>query len=216
MFFSQKNLMRWWHHFMIEKGFLLCLLGLLLGRAVILSTLSPFALAFIVSVWYLRRDKVVALICFSLIGACTYSIMHGVYLVLAIATMLLLNIIFFHVKHIEKLLPLIALISTFLPRLCLYAWEGPLTYVQWMLALVEGVLAAVLLLIFMQSLPLLSPKRYKPTLKNEEIVCLIILLASVLTGLTGIEWYGAQFEQILARYLVLLLALIGGALSVRR
>ncbi|PWU67818.1 stage II sporulation protein E [Gracilibacillus dipsosauri] len=211
MFFSQKNLMRWWHHFMIEKGFLLCLLGLLLGRAVILSTLSPFALAFIVSVWYLRRDKVVALICFSLIGACTYSIMHGVYLVLAIATMLLLNIIFFHVKHIEKLLPLIALISTFLPRLCLYAWEGPLTYVQWMLALVEGVLAAVLLLIFMQSLPLLSPKRYKPTLKNEEIVCLIILLASVLTGLTGIEWYGAQFEQILARYLVLLLALIGGA-----
>ncbi|WP_347836543.1 hypothetical protein [Gracilibacillus sp. JCM 18860] len=81
---------------MIEKGFLLCLLGLLLGRAVILSTLSPpFALAFIVSVWYLRRDKVVALICFSLIGACTYSIMHGVYLVLAIATMLLLNIIFF-------------------------------------------------------------------------------------------------------------------------
>ncbi|KAB8126449.1 stage II sporulation protein E, partial [Gracilibacillus oryzae] len=123
----------------------------------------------------------------------------------------LLNLIVIHVKKQERLLPIVAFISTFLPRLCLYAWEGQLTYMEWTLSAVEGVLAAVLLLIFMQSLPLLSPKRYKPTLKNEEIVCFIILLASVLTGFIGLEFYGAHFEQVFARYLVLLLALIGGA-----
>ncbi|MFC4389323.1 stage II sporulation protein E [Gracilibacillus marinus] len=208
---SERNWMKWWQYFMIERGFMLALLGFLLGRAVILSTLSPFAIAFIVSVWFLRRDKLFSLIIFSIIGACTYSIMHGVYLVLSIAVMYFLHIIVSYIHNKERVLPFVAFISSFLPRLSIYAWEDNLTYVQWALAFVEGVLAFVLLLIFMQSLPLLSPKRYKPTLKNEEIVCFIILLASVLTGFIGLTIYGAQLEQVLARYLVLLLALIGGA-----
>src|SRR5690625_6236157 len=62
----------------------------------------------------------------------------------------------------------------------------------------------------MQSIPLLAPKKYKPTLKNEEIVCMIILIASILTGAIGWEIYGAAMEQVLSRYFVLLLALVGG------
>ncbi|MFC4403589.1 stage II sporulation protein E [Gracilibacillus xinjiangensis] len=211
LMFGQRNWIKWWHYLMVEKGFMLSILGFLLGRAVILSTLSPFGIAFIVAVWYLRRDKLLSLIIFSLIGAFSHSIIQGIYLLLSIALMSFVNLIVIHLKNQERVLPVVAFISTFLPRLCLYAWEGQLTYMQWTLALVEGVLALVLLLIFMQSLPLLSPKRYKPTLKNEEIVCFIILLASVLTGFIGIEIYEAHVEQVLARYLVLLLGLIGGA-----
>src|SRR5690625_6656756 len=77
-----------------------------------------------------------------------------------------------------------------------------------MLLAVEVVLCIFLVLIFIQSIPLLSPKRYKPTLKNEEIVCMIILIASILTGTIGWEIYGASMEQIFSRYFVLLLAFV--------
>src|SRR5699024_5037985 len=53
--------------------------------------------------------------------------------------------------------------------------------------------------------------KYTPTLKNEEIVCMIILIASILTGTIGWEIYGIAIEQVLSRYLVLLLAFVGGA-----
>ncbi len=72
-------------------------------------------------------------------------------------------------------------------------------------------MGAVLVLIFMQSIPLLSPQRYKPALKNEEIVCMIILIASILTGTIGWEVYNASIEQIFSRYFVLLLSFVGGA-----
>src|SRR5690625_6375066 len=82
---------------------------------------------------------------------------------------------------------------------------GVLSPYDWMLLLVEGILGSVLVLIFMQSIPLLSPGRYKPALKNEEIVCIIILIASILTGTIGWEFYNIGVEQVFSRYFVLLL-----------
>src|SRR5699024_7400868 len=63
----------------------------------------------------------------------------------------------------------------------------------------------------MQSIPLLSQQHYKPKLKNEELICLIILFSSILTGFIGWELYGVAFEHIFSRYIVLLLAFVGGA-----
>ncbi|MDX8047717.1 stage II sporulation protein E [Gracilibacillus sp. S3-1-1] len=196
---------------MFEKGLLIWVIGFLLGRAVILSTLSPFVLAFIAAVWFLRRDKVFPLITFSLLGALTYGFEHSFYLFLSISAFVVLSFFLYQTKSVEKFLPFLVFVAASVPRISIYAMTTKLTYLEWVIALVEGVLAAVLLLIFMQSIPLLSPKRYKPLLKNEEIVCFIILLASVLTGVIGVELYQAQLEQVFARYLVLLLALVGGA-----
>jgi stage II sporulation protein E len=63
----------------------------------------------------------------------------------------------------------------------------------------------------MQSVPLIAPKRYKPSLKNEEIVCMIILIASILTGMIGWQIYDASIEQVFSRYFVLVLAFVAGA-----
>src|SRR5699024_9902492 len=54
-------------------------------------------------------------------------------------------------------------------------------------------------------------KRYQPALKSEELVCIIILIASILTGLIGWQIYGVQFEHVFSRYIVLTLAFVGGA-----
>lgn len=196
---------------MLEKGWLFFIVGFLLGRAIILSVVSPFAVAFLATVWFVHRDKSARVMLAVLAGALTYSMTHGVFIALAMLVFIFMAGLFKNTKNLQLTIPLLVFISTVTPRLFLYSITDKLTSYEWMLLAVEGILGSVLVLIFMQSIPLLSPKRYKPTLKNEEIVCMIILIASILTGTIGWEVYGASVEQVLSRYFVLLLSFVGGA-----
>ncbi|MFC4558567.1 stage II sporulation protein E [Virgibacillus kekensis] len=196
---------------LFERRWLFYIVGFLLGRAVILSVVSPFAVAFLATIWVIHRDKAPKVMIAVLAGALSVSLYHGGFISLAMVLFVLLAGIFKNRKHQQVLIPIFAFFSTVAPRLFVYSLTDTLSSYEWMLLLVEGVLGSVLVLIFMQSIPLLSPKRYNPALKNEEIVCMIILLASILTGTIGWEWYGASVEQVLSRYFVLLLAFIGGA-----
>ena len=195
----------------IDRGLLLVLVGFLLGRAIILSAVSPFAIAFLASVWLMHRRRTLHALLAIAFGAVTYSLEHTLFILLATLVFLLLIAVFKQFKKEKAVLPYVVGIATFFPRVFLYSLEDPITSYEWLLLAVESVLGAVLVLIFMQSIPLLSPKRYKPTLKNEEVVCMIILIASILTGTIGWEIYGAAVEQIFARYFVLVFAFVGGA-----
>jgi len=196
---------------LIEKGLLYSFIGLLLGRAIILSVVSPFAVAFLATIWVVHRKHSVKVMIAVFAGAATHSGKHAVFTLLGMIVFLFLANLFRKVKRDQIAIPIFAFAATTLPRLFLYTMSDKLAVYEWMLLLVEGVLSAVLVLIFMQSLPLLSPNKYKPVLKNEEIVCMIILLASVLTGTIGWEFQGAQVEHVLSRYFVLLLSFVGGA-----
>ncbi|SFB31848.1 stage II sporulation protein E [Lentibacillus halodurans] len=196
---------------LFDKGWLFFLVGFLLGRAVILSVVSPFAIAFLAAVWLIHREKAVKVMLAVLAGALSFSLTHGIFIALAMISFVILGGIFKHVQKQQVLIPLFVFFSTVAPRLFIYSIWGQLSSYEWMLILVEGVLGTVLVLIFMQSIPLLSPKRFKPGLKNEEIVCMIILIASILTGTIGWEVYNASVEQVFSRYFVLLLAFVGGA-----
>ncbi|RDW16865.1 stage II sporulation protein E [Oceanobacillus chungangensis] len=196
---------------LIDKGVLYFLVGFLLGRAVILSVVSPFAVAFIATMWFIHREKSAKSMIAVLLGALSYSLTHSIFILLALIIFVFLGALFKNKKNQQIIIPVLVFLSTAIPRIFLYSLNDQLTSYEWMLLIVEGVLGAVLVLIFMQSIPLLSPKRYKPALKNEEIVCMIILIASILTGMIGWEVYGASVEQIFSRYFVLLFAFVGGA-----
>jgi len=196
---------------MLERGWLFYIVGFLLGRAIILSVVSPFAVAFLATMWFVHREKSAKVMLAVLAGALSYSMTHGVFILLAMFVFIFLAAMFKNAKNVQIKIPFIVFISTAAPRLFLYSISDKLTSYEWLLLAVEGVLGCVLVLIFMQSIPLISPKRYKPTLKNEEIVCMIILIASILTGTIGWEIYGASLEQIFSRYFVLILSFVGGA-----
>ncbi|WP_085993729.1 stage II sporulation protein E [Oceanobacillus senegalensis] len=196
---------------LLEKGLLFFIVGFLLGRAVILSDVSPFAVAFIATIWFVDRTKTFYTMISVLIGALTFSITHSVFAVIAMTVFIFLAALFKNKKNQQILIPMFVFLSTAVTRVFIYSLNSQISSYEWMLLAVEGVLGTVLVLIFMQSIPLLSPKRYKPTLKNEEIVCMIILIASILTGTIGWEIYGASIEQIFSRYFVLLFAFVGGA-----
>ncbi|MFD1849249.1 stage II sporulation protein E [Oceanobacillus bengalensis] len=194
-----------------EKGLLFFLVGFLLGRAIILSEVSPFSVAFIATIWFMHKEKTFNTMLAILLGALSYSLTHSIFIFIAMIVFIFMAALFKNKSNQQILIPLFVFLSTSLSRIFLYSLNNQLTSYEWMLLAVEGVLGAVLVLIFMQSIPLISPKRYKPTLKNEEIVCLIILIASILTGAIGWQFYGAQIEQVFSRYFVLIFALIGGA-----
>jgi len=195
----------------IDRGLLLVLVGFLLGRAVILSAVSPFALAFLGSVWLMQRKRTLHAMIAITLGAATYSLEHAVFVLFSILMFLMVLALLKQIRVEKVTLPIAVAVATFLPRMFLYSLSGPITSYEWLLIVVESVLGAILVLIFMQSIPLLSPNRYKPSLKNEEIVCMIILIASILTGMIGWVVYGAAVEQIFARYFVLVFAFVGGA-----
>src|SRR5699024_12067328 len=83
--------------------------------------------------------------------------------------------------NLRFLIPFVFL-SIAATRIFLFSLQGKVNLYDILHLTSEGVLAIVLLLIFMQSIPLLTHKKYKPALKNEEVVCMIILVASVLNG----------------------------------
>ncbi len=197
--------------FMANKGIFHMLLSLLLGRAIILSSMAPFGVAFLAVVWWLRRPLVIPVTVIMAAGASTYSFGHGGFILGASVTFLLLSAALHKVKQPQKWLPTMALIASLIPRTASLAFLDRWHLYEIILMAAEGILSFILVLIFMQSLPLLSPQKYHPTLKNEEIVCLIILLASVLTGMIGWEIQGVPMVDIFSRYLVILLAYIAGA-----
>ncbi|WEG12717.1 stage II sporulation protein E [Pullulanibacillus sp. KACC 23026] len=189
-------------------------IGFLLGRAVILADMSPFGLAFFATALFVKpKRKLLALL--SLVaGGLTQSILQASYLVVSIGLFVVLRAIAIRfIKQEEgKWLPYLVFGGGLITRLGFdFIQQGTLTLSDDMMSAVEAGLGFLLTLIFLQSLPLFTPGIRKRTLRNEEIVCLIILLASVLTGSMGWEVKTLSVEHILSRYFVLVFAYAGGA-----
>jgi stage II sporulation protein E len=191
-------------------GVFVVLIGFLLGRAVIIGELTPFAVPFIAVLYHLRRDKLLLAGAAVIAGAVSHQ--FGAPLSLA------LGMVFF--IFVQKLLerwdkgglryaPFAVFLAVFLSNLLLAfntSWSG---YALTM-AGIEASLSLVLTLIFIQVMPLVTSKKRRKTLKNEELVCLAILLASMLTGTVGWMMLGLSLEHVLSRYAILVFALAAG------
>jgi stage II sporulation protein E len=187
-------------------------IGFLLGRAMILEQLSPFALAYFAVIYFLRQDLIFAVAMSSLAGS-VFSL-HQNTLEIAFGMLLFLLI----QKGLQKyertdisMAPLIVFLVMMFTGLFELVLRDQLHWYPLTLAAVESTLGLVLTLIFIQALPVMTLQRKDGRLRNEEIVCLMILLASIMTGTVGWTIEGASVEHILSRYLILLFALVGGA-----
>ncbi|MBN3552997.1 stage II sporulation protein E [Fictibacillus nanhaiensis] len=188
-------------------------IGFLLGRAMILAEMSPFALPFVASVFVLRKERTGIAVFAILAGAMSHQPMNALFFISALLVYASLQKgADLFIKNRMQSLPLLVFGSSLITRTVFSMFgEGGLERVDTMLALVEGGLSLVLTLIFLQSIPLLTNKKIPQSLKNEEIVCLMILLASVMTGTIGWQINDVAVEHVVSRYLVLLFAFVGGA-----
>ncbi|WP_102347987.1 stage II sporulation protein E [Bacillus sp. Marseille-P3661] len=197
----------------VKKGLLLLMVGFLLGRAFILAKIAPFALPYFAAVYLMRKEKAGQAAIAVVLGALSTSLPSAGFVFGTIGAFFIFKILLLKISVDKlKMIPLTVMLSCLTTRLSLtYVLNHEITYYDMMMSGIEAGLSYILTLIFIQSVPLLSVRRRKQTLKNEEIICLIILLASVLTGTIGWTVYDLSVEHILSRYLVVMFAFIGGA-----
>lgn len=201
-----------WLYTLFHQGVFL-LLGLLLGRAVILNTFMPFVLpAFAVSL-HLRKHNSFWLAVGLTIGAAT-ALPNGGDPVLVLAMILSYLLLLSLVKRFDFVdtyhLPLLVMIIDMGFRFGFSLPGNGFTEYGLAVAVIEGVLAWLLAYMFLQIPPLLMTVSKRPW-KIEETIAIVILLASVLSGLQGLQIHGVFIESLVARYVLLLFAAAGGA-----
>lgn len=191
---------------------LLVALGFLLGRAVILESLMPFAAAYFAVVYLMRRDVYVWVGLSLIAGSCFAVTPAPMWIGMEItALFLLLKGLEAFEKAELNTAPLLVFAATLVVQLFGVLIEDSLSWYNFMMVAVEASLGFVLTLVFIQALPILTMSKKTAHLRNEEIICLMIMLASVMTGLVGWSAYGLSAEHVLSRYTLLLFALAGGA-----
>lgn len=190
-------------------------IGFLLGRAIILSQLSPFCLPFFASLYFLKTPSRLVVFCCLLLGAATISLKQDIFVLFSVISFITIRasaVKMTRGQPTKRVMPILVFISAFLGRaLTDYLSARNILITDMLLAFVEASLSAVLVMIFMQSLPLFSNKIRRRTLKHEEMICFTILIASVLTGMIGFHIQGIALEHVFSRYIILIFAYIGGA-----
>ncbi|WP_442956482.1 stage II sporulation protein E [Paenibacillus sp. YIM B09110] len=192
--------------------FLLVGVAFLLGRAVILESLMPFAAAYFAVIYFLRRD-IYLWVAISLVAGSWFAADPApMWIAMEIAVLFLI------VKGLESYeraelssAPIVVFAATLLVQLFGVFIGDSLSWYNFMMVVVEAALSFVLTLVFIQAIPVLTMTKKSASLKNEEIICLMILLASVMTGAVGWMIYGLSAEHVMSRYMLLLFALAGGA-----
>ncbi|MGJ7913671.1 stage II sporulation protein E [Neobacillus sp. LXY-1] len=199
--------------FFIKKGILLLLVGFLLGRALILAKLTPFGLPFFAVVYLIKRDKAPLALIGLIVGAATISLGNAALtFTVALGFLVAFKIGEKWIKNEMKALPFFVGIILGAGKLAeAFISSKQLAVYDIMMVGVQASLAFILTLIFLQSIPLFTFHKRRQLLKTEEIVCLIILLASIMTGTIGWKIYDLSLEHIMSRYLVLVFSFIAGA-----
>lgn len=192
--------------------FLLVGVAFLLGRAVILESLMPFAAAYFAVIYFMRRD-IYPWIAVSLVaGSWLAAEPAPLWIAMEIAVLfLLLKGLETYEKAELSTAPILVFTSTLLVQLFGVFIGDTLSWYNFMLVVVEAALAFVLTLVFIHAIPVLTMTKKSATLKHEEIICVMILLASVMTGAVGWVMYGMSAEHVMSRYMLLLFAMAGGA-----
>lgn len=204
-----------WSEMVLSKQWLVTILvvGFLLGRAVMLEGLAPFAAAFFAVVLYVRRENALwaalALACGSLFSA------DPVPVVIA-AEIAIIYLLFRGLEAYERAdlsqAPIVVFASTLLVRLFYTMMMERTEWLPYALTFVEAGLSAVLTLLFLHAMPVLSRTVAKTKLRHEEWIGALILVASIMTGVVGWSVQGVPLENVLSRFIVLLFALAAGPL----
>jgi len=199
--------------FLIKRGYLLLFVGFLLGRALILAKLTPFCLPFFASVYLIKRDRAPLVLVGLIAGAATISIGNAAFtFIVTILFLIIFRVSQNWLKNEIRALPFFVGSILGVGELTeSFIMSSQLTLYDLMMVGVQASLAFILTLIFLQSIPLLIMNKRRQLLKTEEIVCLIIMLASILSGTIGWKVYDMSIEHIMSRYLVLVFSFIAGA-----
>lgn len=188
-------------------------MGLLLGRATVLGDLSPFAAAFFAAVFFMRRDSLFWAGMAAAAGGFLAAEPRGFDLAAQLLIVVgLLRGLELMGRAEPSRAPAAVFFAVFAVKLFTSSMDAGLTWFGLVMTTVEASLSFVLAHIFLLAFPALAAAgRRAVRLKSEEVVCLMILLASLLTGTVGWTPGGVSVQGALGRWLIAAFACSGGA-----
>ncbi|HEX7055840.1 MAG TPA: stage II sporulation protein E [Bacilli bacterium] len=186
-------------------------MAVLLGRAAILDGLNPFAVSYFAVVYFLRKDLLMWIAAGLLIGNLLSPAAQAGSLLSQFAVMLLIQWALEKFDRTElAYAPVIVFIASFSVQLFGILAQDNFAWYDLTMAAVEAVLSFMLTLVFIQALPAFILAKKSGQWRHEELICLIILLASAMTGAIGWSISGLAVEHLLTRAFILIFALLGG------
>jgi stage II sporulation protein E len=204
--------LRWGEALRAQQWLLLIVgVGLLLGRAVMLEGITPFAAAFFGVVLYLRKD-LAFWAALALVAGSFWALdpMPAVICAeIGVIYLLYRGLVLYERADLSHA-PVVVFAATLIVRLFDTLLADKTSWLPYVLTLVEAGLAFVLTMLFVHALPVLARTRKASQMRHEEWVGIAILLACLLTGMTGWTVYGIAVAGVLSRYFVVIVAYVGG------
>ena len=210
----ESSLLLRWGAAVKERQWVLLIIaaGFLLGRAAMLEGIAPFAAAYFGVVLYLRRDMAFwAMLSLTAGSFWALDPMPAVICAEIGVIYVLYRAMAIYEKAELSQAPVVVFAATLIVKVFAVLLAESPGWMPYLLTLVEAALAFVLTLLFVHALPVLTRTKRSSELRHEEWVGLAILLACLLTGLTGWEIYGVALAGVLSRYFVAASAFVGGA-----
>ena len=203
--------MAWVGQALSRESLLLSLVGLFLGRAILLGELSPFGVSFVCAVIWLFGvlPLVVLSTVVGLLTVTSGDAFWGSCLVVAAGFLAMLSL----KPQINRpwlVVPGVAVITTLTIKGILISMQQPSLYAYITVGF-EAVFAGVLTFLFLQCLAPFARGAMHRTLSGETVFCLLILMAGVIAGTGGLEYQFISLRGVISRLIILLGALLGGA-----
>ncbi|MDI3256784.1 MAG: stage II sporulation protein E [Kyrpidia sp.] len=193
---------------------LLALIGFFLGRAWIVNLFSPFFLSYYAVILGTRRTAAPMVFLSTLAGVATVADdPHRV--LISLAALAAYRMVFGWISRRQRSsateVPLAVVGTDLLVKGLDAAVAGGGNPFTWAVVGLDALLAGILGMIFLQAIPVLCHRAKVRPLRAEEILCLVILFGSMLTGVQGLSFRGLALDAVMSRYLLLIFALIGGS-----
>lgn len=190
---------------------LLLISSFLLGRAAILVEVAPFAIAFFAVIAFVRKEMLLWVGLALLGGSLTVPEPQTIRVIVEGGLFLLLFRLFAgRIRGDVAFAPLLAFAASGIVLTGKAVWSGGGAY-SLAMAWLEAGMALILCLIFVQALPFFFAPREPFGIRHEQLICLAVLLASLMTGLHGWQIAGLALSQVAALYLILFMATVGGS-----
>jgi stage II sporulation protein E len=188
------------------RVFLLSAIAILLGRASILHVVSPFLFAYYIILFELAGRKRSWPAYLGLVGAWTIGGPN-------LAIQILVEIVLYRLvrRGVFRMnspdLPFIPLIGGLVASVTHLAMVGTVwSKYDMMLALADGALVMILCLIFLQCMAIFIGQDQTKNLKSEQVLSLVILAGSIMTGFSGLTFHDIPAAQVALDWLVSILA----------
>jgi stage II sporulation protein E len=185
---------------------MLSAIAVLLGRASILHVVSPFLFAYYIILFELAGRKRSWPAYIGIVGA--FSIGGPTLAIQILIEFILYRLVrrsLFRTKSPD--LPFIPLVGGLVSAITHLAMVGTVwSKYDLMLALAEGALVMILCLIFLQCMAIFIGQDEAKSLKNEQVLSLVILAGSIMTGFSGLTFHDIPAAQVALDWFVLVLA----------